>query len=130
MMAPGATIYQLFRLCQDHELWSPCSIRQVEFFTGNWTRFCLGTFFTYHENPLMALLALPLAAVAALVYYYKRKRSCKVKKLLKDEAGRVKEEQKVIMVAYRYLGNLNASVIQDSDSEYSLHTCSQETDIM
>ena len=53
-----------------------------------------------------------------------------MKKLLEDEADRVKEEQKVIMVSYRYLGNLNASVIQDSDSEYSLHTCSQETDIM
>ena len=70
----------------------------------------------------MALLALPLAAVAALVYFYKRKRSCKVKKLLEDEADRVKEEQMVIMVSYRYLGNLNASVIQDSDSEHSLHT--------
>ena len=53
-----------------------------------------------------------------------------MKKLLEDEADRVKEEQMVIMVSYRYLGNLNTSVIQDSDSENSIRTGSQQTEIM
>ena len=101
VMAPGSSVFQLFRMCEDYELWSPCTIQQVKFFTANWTRFCPGSFFTYHENPLMGLLLLPLAAFAALVYFCKRKRSKaeKTKKLLEDEAERMTEEQMVTMVS-------------------------------
>ena len=84
-------------MCEDYELWSPCTIQQVKFFTANWTRFCPGSFFTYHEIPLIMamLLLLPLGAFADLVLYCKRKRSCKTRNLLEDEAERIKEEQMV-----------------------------------
>ena len=102
VMAPGTSVFQLYRLCQDYDLWSPCTIQQVEFFTSNWTRFCPGSFFTFHENPLTGLLLIPLTAFAALVCY-KRIRACNSKKSLEDEAEMLKEEQLVTMVSFRNL---------------------------
>ena len=108
-------------MCQDYDLWSPCTIKQVEFFTSKWTRFCPGSFFTYHENPLViGLLLLSFVALVALIYYCRRKRSCKTKKLLEDEAERLEEEGMVTMVYHRDLddhrrdlNDVNA-VVQDS----------------
>ena len=70
----------------------------------------------------MGLLLIPLAAAAALVYYCKRKRSCKAKKLLEDEAGGMREEQMVTMASYSHLTGVNSAVTPNFGS--------QETNIM
>ena len=137
-MAPYTSFYQMYRMCQDYDLWSPCTIKQVEFFTSKWTRFCPGSFFTYHENPLViGLLLLSFVAFVALICYCRRKRSCKTKKLLEDEAERLEEEEMVTMVYHRDvndhrrdLDDVNAAVVQDSISESSLQSESLETETL
>ena len=92
IMAPTRDVASLYRMCKAYEPWSECTIRQVEFYTANWTRFCPGSFFTHRENPLYALLILPSAAILALVFFCFKKRSRRVKKLLEDETERLKAE--------------------------------------
>ena len=62
--------------------------------------------------------------------YCKRKRSCKTRKLLEDEAERIKEEEMVTKVSYRNLPDVNVTVSIDSDGENSLRSGLQETEIM
>ena len=82
-----------------------------------------------HEDPLYALLILPVVAVIALAYYCYKKRSRKVKKLLEDETERLKAEAFLQSGgAYRDLTDSNANS-QDPIQESSLLTGSQETEI-
>ena len=92
IMSPDRDMTELYRVCMDLELWSKCTMGQVKFYTANWTQFCPGSFFTLHENPLYALLILPLADILALVYFCYKKRSRRMKKLLEDETERLKAE--------------------------------------
>ena len=119
----------LYRMCKETELWSKCTIQQVKFYTADWTRFCPGSFFTHHEDPLYGLLILPVAAAIALAYYCYKKRSRKVKKLLEDETERLKAEAFLQSGgAYQDLTDSNANS-QDPIREGSLLTGSQETAI-
>ena len=92
IMSPGRDMTDLFRMCENYEPWSKCTIQQVEFYTANWTKFCPGSFFTHHENPLYGLLTLPLAAALALLYYCYKKKTPLVIKLLEDETERLEAE--------------------------------------
>ena len=80
IMSPDRDMTDLYRVCEEYEPWSRCTIEQVEFYTADWTQFCPGSFFTYHENPLYGLLILPFAAALALLYFCYEKRSRKMKK--------------------------------------------------
>ena len=80
MMAPSISIVRLYRVCKDFEPWSECTIQQVKFYTTDWTRFCPGSFFTYHEKPLFyGLLILFMVALAALLYFFRKKQLAKDK---------------------------------------------------
>ena len=88
MMAPSISIVRLYRVCKDFEPWSECTIQQVKFYTTDWTRFCPGSFFTYHEKPLYyGLLTLMMVALAALLYFFRKKQLAKDKETAspKDE---------------------------------------------
>ena len=88
MMAPSISFVRLYRVCKDFELWSECTIQQVKFYTTDWTRFCPGSFFTYHEKPLYyGLPILLMVALAALLYFFRKKQLAKDKETasLKDE---------------------------------------------
>ena len=96
IMGPNRDITSLYRMCKEYEPWSECTLQQIEFYTANWTRFCPGSFYTYHENPLYWLLVLVPAAAflatAAFAHHCYKKRSQKMKKLLEDEAESLKAE--------------------------------------
>ena len=95
-MGPNRDITSLYRMCKDYEPWSECTLQQIEFYTANWTRFCPGSFYTYHENPLYWLLVLIPAtaflATAAFAHHCYKKRSQKMKKLIEDESESLKAE--------------------------------------
>ena len=39
-MAPSSSFSHLYRICKNQELWSRCTIKQVERFTSNWDNVC------------------------------------------------------------------------------------------
>ena len=68
IMAPGRSIATLYRFCKDIDLWSECTIKQIKFYSDDWTQFCPGSFLTYHENPMY--YHVPFYLLAALICTY------------------------------------------------------------
>ena len=88
LMAPSVGFDQLYRICKKQELWSGCTLQQIEHFTANWSNFCPGTFFV-HEYVLYGCfiaLVLDLAFLGVVIYNWRKRRSYNIKKAMEMDS--------------------------------------------
>ena len=126
IMAPSLAVGSLYRLCKDFDPWSQCTIQQVKFYTSDWTQFCPGSFFTRHERPLYyGLLILPIAAIAVLLYFLKKKQLAKNNKA-EDVTDESRTQATAVWCVVCGVPLADADIDKDTDTDTDADVAEQE----